>query len=242
MKRVRIIGIAAAFIFAVCLFVFLTKLNESKEIPKTQVVIATTNIPINATITEEMLMVAEMPSEAVMSDAILSIESVVGQTVNSTVYAGDQLRACRLVQYGDPESGTLSYIVKEGMRAISINVTDIEGVSGMLKPGNHIDLIAQYETETGAVDEGGIPIKEQAARIILQNVEILAVDAYMTPAGAPSDVMYTKLTLSVTPEQAIELSFVDNLGTIRAVLRSTLDTETIEEHSITVDDIHITRD
>ncbi|NLC79132.1 MAG: Flp pilus assembly protein CpaB, partial [Ruminococcaceae bacterium] len=134
------------------------------------------------------------------------------------------------------------YVVKEGMRAISINVTDVEGVSGMLKPGNHIDLIAQYETETGAVDETGIPIKEQAARIILQNVEILAVDAYMTPAGAPSDVGYTKLTLSVTPEQAIELSFVDNLGTIRAVLRSTLDEEVIEEHSITVDDIHITRD
>ncbi len=242
MKRVKIIGIAAAFIFALCLFVFLTRLNESKEIPKTQVVVAATNIPINSAISEDMLMLVDIPTEAVMSDAALSMESIIGQTVNSTIYAGDQIRACRLVQYGDPESGTLSYIVQEGMRAISINVTDVEGVSGMLKPGNHIDLIAQYETETGAVDDSGVPIKEQAARIILQNVEILAVDAYMTPAGAPSDVLYTKLTLSVTPEQAVELSFVDNLGTIRAVLRSTLDEETIQEHSITVDDIHITRD
>ena len=241
MKKVRIIGIIAAIILSLTLYIFLKSVGTKEEAPRSAVVVASMNIPANTAITEDMVRLAEISADAVLPDAMTDVSQAIGSTVNSDVYAGEQLLSERIVEFGNADAGSLSYVVEEGMRAISIDVSTVEGIAGMLKPGNYVDLIAQYQTDTGKTDTSGNPIYEQAARIVLQNVKILAVDRYMSASGAPSDTAYTTLTLSVTPEQALELSFVDNLVSIRAILRSTLDSQTIDEYSITVDDIHIKR-
>lgn len=232
MRKLKIIAIFAAVVAGIALYSFLNYLSKPTEVPKTTVVVAVQDIAANTTITKEMLSYSDIPTEAVLSDAVTDEQQAVGKVMKSDVLAGEQITSRRLVQVGETNSsGTLSYLVEPGMRAITISVDATTGLSNMIKPGNMVDIVAQYVQNK--TDATGAQTQEQAAKLLVQNVKVLAVDSVMDKAGVASDVSYSTITLSVTPAQAVNLSFVSQTGKLRAILRSPLDTDTANTGSVT---------
>jgi pilus assembly protein CpaB len=62
---------------------------------------------------------------------------------------------------GPGERATLSAVVDDGMRAMSVRINDVLGVAGFVLPGDRVDIMLTRDNYTD---------------ILLQNVKILAID------------------------------------------------------------------
>ncbi len=119
----------------------------------------------------------------------------------------------------------LTAIIPEGMRAISIQVNSIIGVAGFVMPGSRVDLILIAEPPSEV--KGARP-NEQASKIILENLEVLAAgqNVQRNVDGKPQTVQV--VTLLVTPEQAQKVALATGEGRIQLVLRNPIDKESAE--------------
>jgi pilus assembly protein CpaB len=141
-----------------------------------------------------------------------------------------------LVSAGGTESSALADDIKTGMRAITIGVNDTSGLKYMIKPNDKIDIIAQFEVEKLVQKAGGGTETKltPTVKYLMQNIKVLAVDQVMKNSGANK---YTTITLEVTPRQAMEITYTENNGLMRAVLKSPLDTDTVSLNVLTITDI-----
>ena len=239
MKRVRILALIAAVVAGIAIFIFLRSLNKPVEIPKSNVVVAAMDIPENTAIAEEMVKVISLPNEAVLANAVDDASLVVGKVFTSDMYTGEQIISDRLVEVGEYSGGTLAYTINPGMRAITISVSETTGLIGMIKPEDNVDIIAQFDSETKTANpDGSTETKtESKAKILIQNIKVLAVDKAMNKEGKKDGENYTTITLEVTPDQALKVSFSENSGMLRAILRSPLDEGVAAVPSVMLDDV-----
>ena len=112
----------------------------------------------------------------------------------------------------------VSATIDEGMRAISVQITDTSGVAGLVQPNSRVDVMF---TRPGSMAEA-------ASSTILQDVKVLAVGR-LTQAGQTPDPKVARMpvvTLVVTPEDATKLELAKNQGKISLALRNPLDRST----------------
>lgn len=234
MKRIKIIALFSAVVAAIAMFIFLNEVSKPDEGPKTRVVTAAVKITENTTITDEMLNLSELPTEAVLPSAVKDKKEIIGKVMQSDTLSGEQILYDRIVELGDTTSGSLDFLITPGMRAITISVTETSGLKGMVKPGNSVDVVAYYQYDQSAGDSSK-SIAE--AKILVQNVKVMAVDKIMTKEGKTDGEIYTTLTLEVTPEEAVLISYGENAGVLRAILRSPLDETKVGGFRTTIDKV-----
>ncbi|MBI9092428.1 MAG: hypothetical protein JEZ12_24695 [Desulfobacterium sp.] len=120
--------------------------------------------------------------------------------------------------------------IKPGMRAISLEIDNNDGICGTLEPGDRVDLIfscmeSLFATEGGnsAVGTKGVMNgHRKSSRILLQDLEVLETEDSLE--GALGNAKKSKyLTLVVTPKQAEQLTVVTDAsksGKFRIVARN----------------------
>ncbi len=237
MKKIRLLALFLAVITAGALLYYLSRTGSKPvEIVKSEVVVAAADIPENTVITADMLKLTSLPMESVLPNTYREAADIIGKTASNPIVEGEQIVAVRLVDVGSTESGSLAYAIQPGMRAITIGMGDTSSLKYMIRPGDIVDLVAQYQIEGEVLSANG-EVKEKTiptAKLLMQSIKVLAVDRVMQRSGLEQ---YTTLTLEVTPEQAVELSFSENAGLLRAILRSPVDTDTVEEYTVTITEI-----
>lgn len=209
-------------------------MNSNK---KSNVIVAAQDILPNVTITEEMIAVTEIPEEATHVQSVKNKEDIVGKVSTSLIMSGEQILLSKLVTPGESTpDGTLAYAIEPGMRAITIYVSSITGLSNMIVPNNHVDIIGQYAVKV--MQPNGEEKDIDYAVMLLENVKVLAVDGNKTEQEkSASETAYTSITLQVTPLQAMETSMSEFKGELRAILRSPLDEGTTSLPALTIDKI-----
>lgn len=248
MKKVKIIALISAVVTALLLYFFLNSLNKTTvETQKVSVVVAIADIPADTAITEEMITVTQLPAEAVVGGALNSSFDAIGKIAKSAIYTGEQLLSSKLVTAGDSENDTLAYAIEPGMRAITIAVDSTTGLSSMLTPGDHIDLIGEFlvkvvdtnVSDTTQVSDEVSDLEVSYTVMVLENITVLAVDNVLSQSGTAEGgtIAYATITLQVTPEQAMTLSMAQYEGELRAILRSPLDEKETNQPSLTLDDV-----
>jgi pilus assembly protein CpaB len=97
-----------------------------------------------------------------------------------------------------------------------MRVNEVSGVSGFVTPNTRVDVLLTMENQ----NTGG----EQATRIIMQDMRVLAAGQSLQPdkEGKPRSVPV--VTFLVTPEQAETLALAVQQGSIQLALRNQLDT------------------
>lgn len=231
MKKLKLIALLAAVLVGLGLYRFLQELQKPQEVPHTTVVVAAVDIPENTQITEEMLTLRSISDDSLLADYITDPESVIGMVLTGDLFAGEPVTRARLVRLGETASdrNTLAYMVQPGMRAITIFVDQDTGLVNFLKPGNRVDILANYSHEDTRIvlnEESRLEyVQIPTTHLLAQNITVLAVGSVMDKAGTAE---YTAVTLEVTPEDALNLDAVDWWGGLRLLLRSPLDDEIIE--------------
>ncbi len=98
----------------------------------------------NELVERELVAEEEVPRTYVAADAISSPRAVENEILAVPVSKGEQLTASR---FEFPAQAGLGYSVPEGQVAIAIEVDEISGVAGLLKPGDDVVVFATYEPQ-----------------------------------------------------------------------------------------------
>src|SRR6266550_2593236 len=116
-------------------------------------------------------------------------------------------------------------VIRSGARAISFPVTTGGASTGMLSPGDRVDVILtqNFKHDTGAL-AANIPLtRKSLSETVVQNLRVLAIDAVETKPQAGNNSGFGRtVTLEVTPDQAELINVSTELGKLSLTLRSTL--------------------
>ena len=133
------------------------------------------------------------------------------------IHPGEPITATRLAAPG--MRSALAAVTSPGQRAVSIGVTPTSGVSGLIVPGDRVDVLLTYALPQAANASAGGGIERRAATTILTALKVLAVDHHLS--GAPADgKQFQNVSLEVTAKQSEALALAADLGKLSLSLRS----------------------
>lgn len=227
------IAVLCGLIAALLVFLFLE--GERRRLldwasPVT-VVVAVSDIREMTRVDETMLRIDRVPRKFLQPGALSSIDAVVGQVAMVPIMAGEQVAGTKVATLGD---AALALKVPRGLRGLTVAVSDVTGVAGLLRPGNSVDVV-------GTFDKGDDKASESVTMTLLQNVLVLAVDQRLSgqqraasardtdrqtpPRGVPNVGSSSaggarNVTLAVSPADAQRLVLAQEIGTLTLTLRS----------------------
>lgn len=130
------------------------------------------------------------------------------------------------------QRASLSVLLEEGMRAVTVRVDDIRGVAGFILPGDRVDVVLlRTETQKGET--------ENSADVLIQYVKVLAIDQLVNERqDQPAVATVAKaVTLQVSPSQAQKILLAGNIGKLSLVLRQPGEARSAEAGRITDNDL-----
>jgi pilus assembly protein CpaB len=178
------------------------------------ILIAARTIPARTTITDAMLARASRPADAVDPDAMVVPASAIGSIAMNEIPAGSQITASKLVHYS---VAGLPGRVHVGMRAVSIALDRVKGVSNLIQAGDKVDVIAATLARNDTLPK---------AVTIIRGATVLSVGTMTEPGATPApdaggqQPQYLTATLEVSPKQADLLTLADVNTMLRLALRS----------------------
>lgn len=188
------------------------------------VVIAKRTISEGTALSERDLQLKEVPEDAIQPRAASSIERVVGRITTVPIEQGEQILMTKL---SVPESATsLSMKTPPGKRAITIPIDNITGLSGMLRPGDKVDIMTTMKIP--AQDIQGKVVEQPMVIPLFQNVLVLAVgsDIGGVAKEARTERTASTITFAITPQESTLLAYVQEQAKLRLTLRSPADNTT----------------
>lgn len=133
--------------------------------PEVEVVVAAKAIPEYGIIQANMLEKVRIFKNFRQPQTVDDMSQVVGRAAYVPIYPGEQITLTKLIQSdGKP---VLDRQVEKTKRAVTIQIAPQTGVGRLIRPGNHVDVIASpnYDTNGATVFE---------IKTIAQNVLVLA--------------------------------------------------------------------
>lgn len=158
----------------------------------------------------------EVPAEFLPGSAIRPerFEQFVGARLEQPMRSGEPLLMGAI---RGADAGSFSSRIRQGIRAMSILVDEVNSVSGMLQPGDRIDLLFSVRPPVAA----GQPPAQEVTATLMQDLAVLAtgrqVRASADEGGATRH--FTAITVEVSPEQAQQLIVAQRTGKLTAMLR-----------------------
>jgi pilus assembly protein CpaB len=202
------------------------------EVPSTDVFAPAKRVGAGTLLKPEDLVRMPMQESAITSEMVaadeVGTELLVGSVARQTLAEGVPIARSATVRPGD--RGFLAAVLPKGKRAISIPITEVAGISGLVMPGDRVDIILTYSVQGDIIDAGR---DIRASETVLTNLRILALDQRMgsgtTVAGEVNAAAGTQIpiartaTLEVTPEEAEIMTLATSLGELSLVLNSVSD-------------------
>src|ERR1700683_154535 len=141
MKRNMVPLLGIAFVVAIIstgIFygLFAGKLRSSSDIPGHSVVVAAHDLERGTVLQASDLRISEAPG--ILTGSFSKPEEAVGATLLTPLKTDEPLLAERVVPRGSP-GGSTGGMVPSGMRAISIRVSESDGLVSGLRPGARVD-------------------------------------------------------------------------------------------------------
>jgi pilus assembly protein CpaB len=127
---------------------------------------------------------------------------------------------------GPGQRATLSAMLSDGMKAVTIRVNDVEGVAGFVLPGDRVDILL---TRTGE--------KNNAVNdVVIQDVRVLAVDQ-LADQRAEKPSVVKAVTIEVDPTEGQKIALAATVGTLSLLLRKAGDGAGRDTRRVTTRDL-----
>lgn len=127
-----------------------------------------------------------------------------------TISANEPVLAAKIT--GPGQRATLSAVLGEGMKAISIRVNDVLGVAGFVFPGDRVDVLL---TRTVRGDDGA---DKSFVDVLLQSMKVLAIDQ-VADASKDNPTVVKSVTLEASTKDAQKLTLAAGAGQLSLALR-----------------------
>src|SRR6185503_1154054 len=140
---------------------------KEKPVATRTIVIAAGPLRFGTHVSTDNLKEVTWPDEALPAGTFGSIAEVMSggkRIVLASIEKNEPILRSKIT--GPGQKATLSAVIQDGMRAVTVRVNDVEGVGGFVLPGDHVDLLLtrQAERVNGMND------------VVIQNARVLEVD------------------------------------------------------------------
>jgi pilus assembly protein CpaB len=231
MKKKLLVASLLALVAMGSLWLYSRSLEDEKAGgQKVAILVAAEDIPAGTRIKKNQIALREVP-EAYVHQASLKkndLNDIIGHPVADKIMQGQPLLWSDFdAAKKSSSSRRLSTAIQKGQRAITIPVDVSGSIAGMLRPGDHVDILGTFARNQG---------QDWATVTLLQNVLVLATgdmrggaegDDAQLPGGGPRT--FSNITVSVDLEEAELLVFSMQRGPVSIALRSQDDLETVED-------------
>lgn len=180
------------------------------EVKKTYVLVADKDMPMGAFVKENMLAWQSWPDEQLHPSYLIKdkdeMKELIGSVVRRSIAAGEPISTGRVIQPGT--RGFLAAVLRPGYRAVSLRINATSSLSGLIFPGDRVDIILTHTVGNKRVSE-----------TVLTNARILAIDQQINDqTQAPKVGKHA--TFEVTPKQAEMFTVLSDMGKLSLILRS----------------------
>ncbi len=182
---------------------------KAKPIATRTIVIAAGPLRFGTHVTADNLREVTWPDEALPAGTFGSIADVISggkRIVLASIERNEPLLRSKIT--GPGQKATLSAVIQDGMRAVTIRVNDVEGVGGFVLPGDHVDvLLTRQQERTNGIND-----------VVIQNARVLAVDQLADDA-ADRPTVVKAVTVEVDTVGAQKIALAASLGNLSLMLR-----------------------
>ena len=126
---------------------------------------------------------------------------------------------------GPGQRATLSAMIADGMRAVTIRVNDVDGVAGFVLPGDRVDVALTRQAD-----------KNNTNDVVLQNVKVLAIDQ-IADERTDKPSIARAVTLEVNSTDAQKLALASTVGTLSLMLRRAGEAKAADTRRVTLGDL-----
>ncbi|MHB1357354.1 MAG: Flp pilus assembly protein CpaB [Anaerolineae bacterium] len=231
-----VIAVAAAVVAYITItnaIVQSTKLEG--PIPKVGVVVTTRVMAVRTLITAADVELKQVSVDTAPDGALRKVEEAINRVTTVDLYTGEVLVASRLV---NPTSitgdGRTAILMEEEQVLVAFPTGDLMSRIGVLKPGDHIDILVTFDfpvSAVGSIVGGGTQQgSSRVTFVLLQNLTIAAIVGGEQPPAAQSGggllggggttTVVTApsnpdaLLLTVSPQDALVLKYLKDNGTV----------------------------
>lgn len=234
-KKLLVAAILVGAFAAVLLWLYAEQLDDEHEAlvaDQVEVVKAARNIPAGTPLTKDRITTEKVPRKFLPPNPLLESELNIylGTPVAVNVEEGAMILTS---DFSVAEvSRTLSSKIPPEERAMALSVDAISGVSGLLRPGDRVDVLGTFPIGTKeelVEDASGNKAVGYVTMTLLQNVTLLAVGQEISDVpsqdGKKRGGGYSTVTMSVTIDEAELLVIAQTRGKMTLLLRNREDVE-----------------
>jgi pilus assembly protein CpaB len=200
---------------------------NKKPVSTSTIVVAAKPLRFGNELNASLLREAEWPQASLPAGSFAKIADVLsaGKRVALTaIEPNEPVLSSKIT--GPGQRATLSAMLRDGLKAVTVRVNDVDGVGGFVLPGDHVDVaLTRQVDKTNASTE-----------IILQNTRVLAIDQIADERlDKPSVVKAVTLEVDVVGAQ--KLSLAVSVGSLSLMLRKAGEANNQYTRKITLSDL-----
>lgn len=216
-----VVAIVIAVIVSRFVYRQIQKASVVKPVPVAHIVVASRPLALGTPLTPQDLSLVTWPKGVPLAGSFSSIQECIGRSLITPVAKNEPILEGKLAPKA--AGAGLPAAIPVGMRAVSVRVDDVVGVSGFAMPGTMVDVMA-----TGTPEGGG----DSLTRTVIQDVRVLAAGQTVEQdkQGKPHTVGV--VTLLLTPKQADALTMISTGSRIHLALRNTIDTKILKSKPV----------
>jgi pilus assembly protein CpaB len=203
-----------------------SELNQPKPAATRMVVVAASPLRFGNPLTSSNLRETSWPEGALPEGSFSSIQDVLAagkRIVLAPIEQNEPVLATKLT--GPGQRATLSAVLHDGMKAVTVRVSDIEGVAGFVLPGDRVDILLTRRVEKGGTTD-----------VVLQNTRVLAIDQ-LADERTDKPAVVKAVTVEVDTLAAEKLTLASQVGTLSLALRKAGEATSGDQRRISAEDL-----
>lgn len=212
LKPMMLMGLASGCgLVAMFLFQQATKGSQGGQVDeKIPVLVVAAEVTPGTLLTEENVEFRDYPISVVPENVVTDPEEYEERAIRVRAFPGDFVTLDKLSRKGDHAA---SGDIPPGMVAITIPVDATMTSSGLLLPGDRVDVLVSF-TMRGQFGGGKV------IKTVLEFVEVFSVDQRREIETASGEAKAKTITLLVDPQQGMLVKLAEDIGKLHLAMRS----------------------
>lgn len=181
--------------------------QRKPEAPARTIVVASKQLRFGDELTASSLREIAWPDAALPAGAFARIADILTgkRIVLGPIDTNEAILNAKIT--GPGQRATLSAMLGDGMKAVTIRVSDVEGVAGFVLPGDHVDVLLSRKEKDELFND-----------VVIQNARVLAIDQLADERSQTPAVVRT-VTLEVNIADGQRVALAATVGTLSLALR-----------------------
>ena len=197
---------------------------QQAMVKSVDIVVAARDLPLGSKIEPGSVRLTRWARDSVPPGAFSDPQAVMNAFVKDSFVTNEPIVNDKLFT-GAKTAGVMPLLIPAGMRAMSVPVDEVSDIAGFVLPHTKVDVLVAVQ--------GNGPTDKPFSKIVLQNVEVLAVAQEIEHTHDQPQVVKV-VTLLVTPPEAERLALASREGSLHLAMRSYNDQKIVLTNGVSI--------